>query len=391
MISTKRIEANRRNAARSTGPPTIQGTSESVSQRRHPRPDRRNAHPPRRGPPRIPAPPRELDRRARTRQPLRARPRPPGRHLILAARPRRTRPGRLDRRLARDHPRRRRQASAGGSRGPGPTPPATAPRPQLRPPLRRLGRPRPPGPPRSRRPRRPRAAPAPPRVHRRRLPMAARPLGRAAADRRRRHRLAGREDGPVHPPAGQAAVRCRRRPPGLDDLRGLLRHGPLASRPVRRAVEDHHGPRGHLLSPAAAGPPIARGEASLEGTRARCCWRSSTRRSLGSRRRERQHRRRERELAALRADSQLFDASAEGEWVRREQGKATRSILRITERSAQRALSAGRRLTEPGPPTSRRDSRQTFYAPSTGDATPVVGPQQRMERSVPSAEPAGQG
>ncbi len=54
-----------------------------------------------------------------------------------------------------------------------------------------------------------------------------------------------------------------------DDLRGLLRHGPLAARPVRRVVEDHHGPRGDLLPPAAAGPPAARGQAPLEGARAR--------------------------------------------------------------------------------------------------------------------------
>src|SRR6202034_3398031 len=47
---------------------------------------------------------------------------------------------------------------------------------------------------------------------------------------------------------------------------------------------------------------------------------------------ERRNREREMALAALRPEILLFGASPEGEWVRRQQGKATRSILRITER-----------------------------------------------------------
>ncbi len=83
--------------------------------------------------------------------------------------------------------------------------------------------------------------------------------------------------GPGHPPAGQAAVRCRRRPRRcltifvacyvLDRSR---RPDPFAE---LCAAEDH-GPRGHLLPPAAAGPPAERGESlrSKESTRAlRCC------------------------------------------------------------------------------------------------------------------------
>ena len=99
---------------------------------------------------------------------------------------------------------------------------------------------------------------------------------------------------------------------------------------------------------------------------------------------ERQHRRRERELAALRADSQLFDASAEGEWVRREQGKATRSILRITERF-RKARKRGETLN-PDPP---KPPRLEPVPPRPLETRPVVGPQQRMED--PYARPAGQG
>ncbi len=99
---------------------------------------------------------------------------------------------------------------------------------------------------------------------------------------------------------------------------------------------------------------------------------------------ERQHRRRERELAALRADALLFDASAEGEWVRREQGKATRSILRITERF-RKARKRGETLN-PDPP---KPPRLEPVPPRPLETRPVVGPQQRMED--PYARPAGQG
>ena len=78
------------------------------------------------------------------------------------------------------------------------------------------------------------------------------------------------QDGPGHPPAGQAAVRCRRRPPGADDLRGLLRAGPLAARPVRRAVEDApRTARPSTIAQRLLGRRLLRGEAPLEGARAR--------------------------------------------------------------------------------------------------------------------------
>ena len=99
---------------------------------------------------------------------------------------------------------------------------------------------------------------------------------------------------------------------------------------------------------------------------------------------ERQHRRRERELAALRADALLFDASPEGEWVRREQGKATRSILRITERF-RKARKRGETLN-PDPPKPPR-LEPTPIRPL--ETRPVVGPQQRMED--PYARPGRQG
>ncbi len=99
---------------------------------------------------------------------------------------------------------------------------------------------------------------------------------------------------------------------------------------------------------------------------------------------ERQHRLRERELAALRADALLFDASAEGEWVRREQGKATRSILRITERF-RKARRRGETLN-PDPPKPPR-LEPTPIRPL--ETCPVVGPQERM--ADPYARPGRQG
>ncbi len=99
---------------------------------------------------------------------------------------------------------------------------------------------------------------------------------------------------------------------------------------------------------------------------------------------ERQHRRRERELAALRADALLFDASAEGEWVRREQGKATRSILRITERF-RKARKRGETLN-PDPPKPPRLEPAPIRPLET---RPVVGPQERM--ADPYVRPGRQG
>ena len=95
---------------------------------------------------------------------------------------------------------------------------------------------------------------------------------------------------------------------------------------------------------------------------------------------ERQHRRRERELAALRPDALLFDASPEGEWVRREQGKATRSILRITERF-RKARRRGETLN-PDPP---KPPRLEPTPPRPLETRPVVGPQERM--AAPYARP----
>ncbi len=88
---------------------------------------------------------------------------------------------------------------------------------------------------------------------------------------------------------------------------------------------------------------------------------------------ERQNRRRERELAALRPEILLFDASAEGEWVRREQGKATRSIVRITERF-RKARRRGETLS-PDPP---KPPRLEPMAIRPLEIRPVVGPQERM-------------
>ena len=81
---------------------------------------------------------------------------------------------------------------------------------------------------------------------------------------------------------------------------------------------------------------------------------------------ERQHRERERALAALRPEMLLFDASPEGEWVRREQGKATRSILRIIERF-RKARRRGETLS-PDPPKPPRLEPTPLRA--DGDASP---------------------
>ncbi len=89
---------------------------------------------------------------------------------------------------------------------------------------------------------------------------------------------------------------------------------------------------------------------------------------------ERQNRRRERELAALLPEMMLFDASAEGEWVRREQGKATRSILRITERF-RKARRRGEALSADPPKPPRLGP--TPLPPL--EIRPVVGPQERMD------------
>ncbi len=88
---------------------------------------------------------------------------------------------------------------------------------------------------------------------------------------------------------------------------------------------------------------------------------------------ERQNRRRERELAALLPEMMLFDASAEGEWVRREQGKATRSIVRITERF-RKARRRGETLSAEPPKPPRLGP--TPLPPL--EIRPVVGPQERL-------------
>jgi hypothetical protein len=87
-----------------------------------------------------------------------------------------------------------------------------------------------------------------------------------------------------------------------------------------------------------------------------------------------QNRRREAELAALRPEMLLFDASPEGEWVRREQGKATRSILRITERF-RKARRRGETLS-PDPPKPPRLDPAPIQPIET---RPLDGPQERME------------
>ncbi len=89
---------------------------------------------------------------------------------------------------------------------------------------------------------------------------------------------------------------------------------------------------------------------------------------------EPQHRERERALAALRPGCLLFDASPEGEWVRREQGKATRSILRIMERF-RKARRRGETLS-PDPPRPPRLDPMPFEPITT---RPLDGPQERME------------
>jgi hypothetical protein len=76
----------------------------------------------------------------------------------------------------------------------------------------------------------------------------------------------------------------------------------------------------------------------------------------------------------LRPDSLLFDASPEGEWVRREQGKATRSILRITERF-RKARRRGETLSADPPKPPRLDP--TPIRPI--ETRPLEVPQERME------------
>ncbi len=78
--------------------------------------------------------------------------------------------------------------------------------------------------------------------------------------------------------------------------------------------------------------------------------------------------------AALRPGCLLFDASPEGEWVRREQGKATRSILRIMERF-RKARRRGETLS-PDPPRPPRLDPMPFEPITT---RPLDGPQERME------------
>ncbi len=99
---------------------------------------------------------------------------------------------------------------------------------------------------------------------------------------------------------------------------------------------------------------------------------------------ERQNRRREREIAALRPEMLLFDASPEAEWVRREQRKAERSILRITERF-RKARRRGEELS-PEPPRPPRLEPAPLPPP---EIRPVVGPQERMEAPYQRPGPLG--
>ena len=83
-----------------------------------------------------------------------------------------------------------------------------------------------------RRPARSRPDRQPARGHRRRLPMAARPLGRPAVDPRGGVEVAAARPAAGHPAAGQAAARRRRRRAGHDDLPGLLGDGPGRPAPL---------------------------------------------------------------------------------------------------------------------------------------------------------------
>jgi hypothetical protein len=76
----------------------------------------------------------------------------------------------------------------------------------------------------------------------------------------------------------------------------------------------------------------------------------------------------------LRPEMLLFDASPEGEWVRREQRKATRAILRITERF-RKARRRGETLSADPPKPPRLEP----MAIRPLEIRPVVGPQKRME------------
>src|SRR6202034_998614 len=88
---------------------------------------------------------------------------------------------------------------------------------------------------------------------------------------------------------------------------------------------------------------------------------------------ERRNREREMALAALRPEILLFDASPEGEWVRREQGKATRSIVRISERF-RKARRRGETLS-PDPP---KPPRLEPTPPCPIETKPLDGPQERL-------------
>ncbi len=237
----------------------------------------------------------------------------------------------------------------------------------------------------------PARAPAPPRVHRRRLPMGCSTAGPSCAlcSRRRRHRLAGREDGPGHPPAGQAAVRRRRRLPGADDLRGLLR-GTDRSRPDpfaelwkttldREAIRYRERLLGRRLREAKPWSKEHAREVLLDVVDAAVSRlveqeRQGTAAASGTWRGR---------CVPIRCCSTR--ASPEGEWVRREQGKATRAILRITERFRKRA-SAGRKTLSAGPSPNRRDSsRRRSVRWRRG---PWSGPAATDGGSVPEAGPS---
>jgi hypothetical protein len=75
----------------------------------------------------------------------------------------------------------------------------------------------------------------------------------------------------------------------------------------------------------------------------------------------------------LRREAMLFDASPEGEWVRREQGKATRAILRITER-----FRAARRQGETLSPPPPKPPRLEPTPPRPLETKPLDGPPERL-------------
>ena len=123
--SSKRAEANRRNAQKSTGPRTAAGKERAAIQRRQTWNAGQNDRPARRGYRGLPGPHGGLDERPEARRRGRTLPRAARRAALLAARARRPRPGRPGRRRPL---RRRRPRRSPGRRGRRPgTPPLLGP------------------------------------------------------------------------------------------------------------------------------------------------------------------------------------------------------------------------------------------------------------------------